>query len=142
MGDAVEDEFFGDDDSCGPDVAHHSWSNDTVGTFGGLAAAESRALEERFRKIGYHEGYDAAKETKLQEGFEAGYKETFALSKQIGALLGKMTMKSKLDMGGNIDRSRDAHLDPGVRSLVRERLMAPNLSTINLEELKKHLENQ
>eukprot|EP00977_Amphora_coffeiformis_P028287 scaffold34921_cov162-Amphora_coffeaeformis.AAC.21 len=142
MGDADEDEFFGEGDFSAPVGALHSLNDDSIDTFGGLASAESRALAERFKKIGFHEGYDAAKETKLQEGFEAGYKETFALSKEIGTLLGKMTMKSKLDSNGKIESSLDANLGAGVRSFVRERFTAPNsLCTMDLEDLKRRLEN-
>jgi hypothetical protein len=64
--------------------------------YGALARAESSALAERFRKIGFHEGYDPAKDERLQEGFETGYKEAFAVSTRIGIFLGEATLKSKL----------------------------------------------
>lgn len=140
MGDVDDDEFFGQDDSSGPDDVGGGDTN--LDNSGGLALAESRALEERFRKLGFHEGYDAAKETMLQEGFEAGYKETFSIAQEIGALLGKMAMKSKVKADGSIDRSRDAVVDEDAQSWVKERLTAPDLSTRDLEDLKKRLEDK
>lgn len=88
--------MHGDDDGI---INHHHGQQQGLlfdNGSGLLAAAESFALEERFRKLGFHEGYDQAKDERLQEGFEIGYKEAFAVSTRIGILLGEATLKSKL----------------------------------------------
>lgn len=130
---AVGGELDGTDEGIGFEV-------DTSG----LAAAESRALEERFRNLGFHEGYDAAKEERLQEGFEAGYMETFALSKEIGALVGKIAMKTKLaDEESDVRNSAaTTGLEESVKWLVRERLTSPDLCTGDLQCLKRRLEDE
>jgi hypothetical protein len=86
-----EDEFFGasvEDDSrriCTDGFEVHS----------GLAHAESSALKERHKVIGYHETYDAAKESALQSGFEAGYRDHFDASRRIGVMIGRLVMDAK-----------------------------------------------
>ena len=124
----------------------------------GLAAAESRATRERFRKLGFHQAYDTAKEDLLQEGFEAGYKETFALAKEMGILLGKaVVMHNKANAATATSGSGEGRklestttscsgttaanvLDRKTKLLIRERLTAPDLKTSDLRELKKQME--
>ncbi|GAX19274.1 hypothetical protein FisN_4Lu489 [Fistulifera solaris] len=61
----------------------------------GLAQAEACALKERHKVIGYHETYDAAKESALQSGFEAGYRDHFDVSRRIGVMIGRLVMDAK-----------------------------------------------
>jgi hypothetical protein len=61
----------------------------------GLARADAAALAERFRNVGFHETYEEYQEVRLQEGFEAGYRETFDVSVRIGEILGNLAMKAK-----------------------------------------------
>jgi len=70
-------------------------NNPPVGQ-GGLSAAEARATEDRFRTIGYHEAYDQSKEERLQEGFEAGYRDSFDAAFRVGEILGREAMGAKL----------------------------------------------
>ena len=60
------------------------------GDGGGLAGHETRANEAAFRKMGYLEAYDAAKEERLQEGFEAGYREAVDVAASVGLRLGRL----------------------------------------------------
>ena len=57
---------------------------------GGLAGHETRANEAAFRNMGYLEAYDATKEERLQEGFEAGYREAVDVATSIGLRLGRL----------------------------------------------------
>lgn len=90
-----EDEFFGNQDEeikdcVQPDVnATSSGVSSDVFT-DGLARHEARAVENRYRNIGYHESYDTYKETRLQEGFEVGYKQMFDSAMRIGQMLGEV----------------------------------------------------
>ena len=80
-----DDEFFGDQDDTDD------------GDFGGrLVIQEDLARQQELKTIGYLESYDEAKETRLQEGFQAGYQETFDLAVRIGALLGEATTRQRL----------------------------------------------
>jgi hypothetical protein len=85
-----------DDDDDGIHRPHYGQPQHQEGSGCALAEAESSALQERFRKLGFHEGYDQAKDERLQEGFETGYREAFAVSTRIGILLGEATLNSKL----------------------------------------------
>ena len=109
----------------------------------GLLTAESRAVEERFQKLGYHEAYDAAKEERLQDGFEAGYKETFEISKEIGVLLGRAVMGSKMAVKGDGNQTTPAtnplEQEQKIEELIRERLTAPHFETSDLQTLKKQI---
>lgn len=136
-----KDEFFGNE------------STDSDGNYNeldsGLAVAESRAQNDRFRKIGYHEAYEAAKEERLQEGFEDGYLETFAISKEVGAWLGKMAMNSKILSSASSSSNPDAQSAAPTASandslkksvkLIRDRLTADNIGIQDLHDLKEHL---
>ena len=57
---------------------------------GGLAGHETRANEAAFRNMGYLEAYDATKEERLQEGFEAGYREAVDVATSVGLRLGRL----------------------------------------------------
>ena len=54
-----------------------------------LSKYEERSQEKRFHNLGYHEAYDEHKDSKLQIGFEDGYKQNFESSIEIGKLLGQ-----------------------------------------------------
>jgi hypothetical protein len=84
-----EDEFFGNDDE-GADINRLD-----------LGDRESRAKEEELKKIAYVEAYDVHKETRLQEGFEAGYKDTFKAAMRIGDLLGSTMAQTKFSTDAN-----------------------------------------
>ena len=60
------------------------------GDGGGLAGHETRANEAAFRKMGYLEAYDATREERLQEGFEAGYREAVDVAASVGMRLGRL----------------------------------------------------
>lgn len=123
-----DDEFFGDLSEESEKLVNPKEERERDS----LLAAESAAAQERFRIIGYHEAYDKTKDEKLQEGFEAGYRESFDTAYRIGEMLGSATAttahrnpKSTLD-SSCIETAR----------LVREALMNVDRDT-NLEELEK-----
>lgn len=85
-GDDEDDEFFGDQNE----------EDDNNGPFGGLSKYELQAKEEEMKKLGFLESYDEKKGERLQEGFEAGYQETFDPAFRIGELLGRLTVSAKI----------------------------------------------
>ena len=57
----------------------------------GLASAEMLAMEDRYRKLGFHEGYEKGETEMLQDGFTHGFAETFEIAKHIGSRIGELT---------------------------------------------------
>lgn len=88
-----DDEFFG---SSAEEETTGRICTDGFEAHCGLVQAESSALEERHKVIGYHETYDAAKDSALQTGFDAGYSDHFDSSQRIGVVMGRLVMNSKL----------------------------------------------
>jgi hypothetical protein len=95
-----EDDFFGTDSN---DLEQSSAVNVSAGAptdrpMGGcsLAVHEAASLEERHRILGYHETYEEAKETTLQDGFIEGYSQTFPMALNLGKLLGKAAITQQL----------------------------------------------
>jgi hypothetical protein len=83
----LDDEFFGNDDD---EVDSHRGNSDA------MAKYDTRARETQFKNVGYLEAYEASKETRLQEGFETGYREVYDNSIRVGELLGEITAASLL----------------------------------------------
>ena len=83
----TDDEFFG--------------NQDEGGDYGGLGQHESTARGQELRAIGYFESYDETKETLLQEGFEAGYREIYDAALRLGVLFGKLSAETHLSDGRN-----------------------------------------
>lgn len=76
--------------SAGPGAGADVCGGHGVGGGGGLAGHEARANEVAFHKMGYLEAYDAAKEERLQEGFEVGYCEAVDVAQSVGLRLGRL----------------------------------------------------
>jgi hypothetical protein len=91
MNDADEDEFFGDQEE-NDDNVHTSSSS----YYGRLGDQEVLARENEMKNIGYLEAHEETKEQRLQEGFEAGYRETFDAAMRVGKLLGQATARARL----------------------------------------------
>ena len=123
------DEFFGND---GDDDDNSNYLD--------LADRESRAKEEELKKIAYVEGYDDNKETRLQEGFEAGYKETFEAAMRIGNFLGSSVARTKFSTDANYTsiESKDASIDIARR--IRQFLKTFEETTTENEEAQQDLE--
>ena len=81
-----DDEFFGAQDE----------EDDGCADFGDMAKHEIQARHHQLRTSGYLDAFDESKEELLQEGFEAGFLETFELGKKLGLILGKVATQSKL----------------------------------------------
>lgn len=130
-----DDDFFGNqsDDDNGPFLSLNCTEANpqqaSSQTVNGLAHHESRAIQESFRNIGYHEAYDESKEVKLQEGFEAGYREVIDVSVRIGKILGEVSTKSILNL---VDESPP---DIAVRKKISDEVA--NMVTDGLEHLVK-----
>ena len=89
--DEGDDEFFGEQEEESPsDVCPDGHERHK-----GLMAAEAQAAEKRYRKLGYHEAYDAHKDDRIQEGFVDGYREAYANAIKIGEQLGKAVVESR-----------------------------------------------
>ncbi len=93
-GSDAEDEFFGDQSD---DEDHDLYSQlhvnevmqDARRAHGAMDKHEINSQRETHRNIGYHEAYDDYKEERLQEGFEAGYRQYINDAKKLGMLLGE-----------------------------------------------------
>mmetsp|Transcript_11037 Transcript_11037/g.15314 ORF Transcript_11037/g.15314 Transcript_11037/m.15314 type:complete len:165 (-) Transcript_11037:38-532(-) len=103
-----EDDFFGDqgddlDENASnnfngfEDIKANPQQGDLSRAMEGLAFHDTRATEETFHNMGYHEGYDEAKELRLQEGFEAGYREVFESALRVGKMLGDVSTRAVLE---------------------------------------------
>jgi flagellar biosynthesis/type III secretory pathway protein FliH len=98
LNELADDDFFGNDDGDGGD---HQDNDD-------LAERDRRAKGKELHTSAYLEAYDAAKEERLQEGFEVGYRETVDLAKRIGEELGKQMAASKLSKRNTYQTTREA----------------------------------
>lgn len=117
-----EDDFFGDDGEA-TDRDHRCLIDiDGSQSHSGLQAADSKAEQERFRTLGYHETYDTSKEERLQAGFQDGYLSTYEDAHRIGELMGRVIMKSKVDSSpAKQEDSREGHKtsSPVARSIAQ-----------------------
>lgn len=86
----------GDNDDDGDDEFFGAQDEEDDGDFGDMAKHEIQARHHQLRISGYLEAFDDSKEELLQEGFEAGFLETFELGKSLGLMLGKAATQSKL----------------------------------------------
>lgn len=62
----------------------------------GLNEHENRAGEENYRNVGYLDAFEQSKEVRLQDGFEAGYREVIKDSSDLGYKFGRIAIKSYL----------------------------------------------
>ena len=81
-GDEEDDEFFGG--------IHDDEEEDCC-----LAEQESRAIASKLSTIAYLDAFDDTKEAQLQEGFESGYRDVFAIASRLGSQLGGLCANAK-----------------------------------------------
>ena len=108
----------------------------------GLAVAELSATAERFRTLGYHETYERTKDIRLQEGFEAGFRENFDVAMRVGELLGRAAMQAKVETPSN-DADKKSNTRPlylHAAGCIREHLTNES-AEINLQNLEQDLNN-
>ncbi|KAL3928685.1 MAG: hypothetical protein SGARI_004961, partial [Bacillariaceae sp.] len=91
--------FFGAQDD--EDVALSDEIHETRDTVGSMTQRETQAKQEELKKVAFLDAYDEFKESKLQEGFEAGMIETFDIATRIGKMLGKASTLQKLQQKSN-----------------------------------------
>ena len=72
-----DDDFFGSQDDCN------------------MALHELNAKNNEIKNIGFLNAYDEFKESRLQEGFQKGYLESFEIGKMIGEMIGEITTLEK-----------------------------------------------
>jgi hypothetical protein len=114
------DEFFG----ASVEDGSRRTCTDGFEMHSGLIQAETNALKERHKVIGYHETYDAAKESALQSGFEAGYRDHFDVSRRIGVLIGRLVMDAKRkESQDQCDHSNEVSKNIQALLLVKNHLM-------------------
>lgn len=111
-----EDEFFGNDDS------------DNEVDF--MALQEGKAAERNLQTTAYLDAFDEHKEARLQQGFEAGYREVHALAHQLGERLGKLVARAK------IQGTTEAQIAAG---RYREVLSDINKGSVSNEDVKRRL---
>jgi hypothetical protein len=75
-----DDDFFGNDDDDDDDMAQR----------------DIRAMQTRLQNIAYLDALEATKEIRLQEGFEAGYKDVYEVAGRLGEQLGRLVAKAKI----------------------------------------------
>jgi len=100
------DEFFGNQENA--DDHDHDHEEDE---FGALGRHETRAHRRDVAALGYVESYDDTKEVRLQEGFEAGYRQTFDASLRVGDLFGQWMARAELLDDNNNDNDKDNQQD-------------------------------
>ena len=81
--DNSDDDFFGS-------------QTDGETSFGDMGKHELRARHHELQTSGFLDAFDESKEELLQEGFEAGFLESFGAGKKIGNLLGRAATVGKL----------------------------------------------
>ena len=130
-----DDDFFGDQDEGEDD-------------FGGrLGAQEDFARQNELKRIGYLEAYDEAKETRLQEGFQVGYKQSFEAASRIGVILGEAVSHVRLKQStiGTIANGPDTggettFIDPSQEAAKHVREFLTNLDGKESERVERSLD--
>jgi len=152
--DAVEeDELFGDLVADDHESSHREQqdvnpqtaaTSDVTSRYdaNGLAGHEIRANENNFHKLGYLEAYDAAKDTMLQAGFEAGYRETVVLAKDsVGETLGKLVAhRLVVTSPSSKDKQMARKVASTVRSFLDEQTDTPDALLASLVKLELDVE--
>lgn len=75
-------------------VNNNDNSNNNNG-FGTMGQRELAARQNELKTVAYLDAYDEAKEVRLQEGFEIGYRQTFSSAYQLGMNFGKVSTTTK-----------------------------------------------
>lgn len=124
-----DDEFFGNQEE------------DDDEFYGGLSKHELQSKDEEMKNIAYFQSYDQTSETKIQEGFEAGYQETFDSAFRIGLLLGELATSEKLKQDNTTDATQSSSLEASrqIRTFVTSFQERANNKTI--DDAKSELEN-
>jgi flagellar biosynthesis/type III secretory pathway protein FliH len=133
MDDHIEDDD--DDDFFG------NQEEDEDESYGGLSKHELKFKEEEMKKIAFLQSYDQTAEAKIQEGFEAGYHETFDSAFRIGLLLGELATSEKFKQDNTTDATQSSSLEVSrqVRTFVTSFQERANNKTI--DDAKSELEN-
>ena len=104
-----DDDFFGSGDGDDDDDGNERCL---------LAEQESKAISAQLSNVAYLDAFEDTKESRLQEGFESGYRDVFELALRLGCRLGGLSAESKFQelqrdpsqnsVGGNADAIRQA----------------------------------
>lgn len=94
--DETDDEFFGsqeEDFETDSSLPISCAKNE----FGDLGEHEIHAKHNELKNVGFLDAYDEFKESRLQEGFEFGFLESFEAGKIIGKMIGEVGTLEKVD---------------------------------------------
>jgi flagellar biosynthesis/type III secretory pathway protein FliH len=93
------------------------------------------------KKIAFLQSYDQTSESRIQEGFEAGYQETFDSAFRIGLLLGELATSEKFKQDKTTDATQSSSLEASrqVRTFVTSFQERANNKMI--DDAKSELEN-
>lgn len=114
MSSLTDDEFFGNQDSDNDFNGLNQNEEEQALQKCSMAERETRATEEQFRNMGYLKAYEDSKEERLQEGFEAGYKQYFDAAMKLGELLGEATSPLQDD---DVSKEKRENVNQVVRSI-------------------------
>lgn len=95
---------------------------------------ESAAEAERLKVAGYHDTFEDSHNSALQDGFNAGYTDSFDTAVSIGRLLGRLVAHNKLS-------DHPKGLDPSylrMASLIRSRLSQLTEETTASSDISRH----
>ena len=116
-----EEDYNDDDEFFGPQDSDHDYDDDDgdvdndgdqedqdVSTatkhnpFGRMGECELQSQYQRLYTVSYVDSFDASKESKLQDGFEHGYKQSFGIGQRIGRMLGHVSTAHQLSTKLNV----------------------------------------
>ncbi len=118
-----DDEFFGAQDD-----------EENENGFGDMGKHEENARHHRLKTASFLDAFDESKEELLQEGFEAGFLESFSSAKLLGQLLGMAATRSKLGS----ERNHETNANDLVHTFFARDFQAnrdPNRTVDDLETL-------
>jgi hypothetical protein len=84
-----DDEFFGSQEEYNDDDEQQQQQQHPCESFGDMGKHDQRAKHHELKTAGFLDAFDESKEEQLQEGFEAGFLESFEAGRAIGQLLGR-----------------------------------------------------
>lgn len=109
-----DDEFFGSQEDFQTDSTLPI-SCVQRNEFGDMGEHEIYAKHNELKNVGFLDAYDEFKESRLQEGFEFGFLESFEAGKIIGKMIGEVATLEKMDDRQSHNESTIPHNNLGIR---------------------------
>ena len=147
-----DDEFFGPQDDFEPD------NSLLIRDFGNMSGHEIDAKHNELKNIGFLDAYDEFKDSRLQDGFECGFMDSFEAGKIIGKIIGEATTMDKvyekqlqvseneygsstISLDANLNPSRKSGVKPKVAELAHDYFTTKFQKDLDPNNLKQGLEN-